>query len=495
MFFFVAGSALKSHYTYRCASHLGEMPSARTESERLWSIPFLGQLTDDCRDYLDDVKANCFTPFTFYRQWVEKTKTSPSLPNPLVTFVQLCSDLFVSSGREERTGAFLGRRLLRAFKAIELGGGMDAFRHFVDLFARDDRPLHDYLLSKVCRYFPLVTDPEKTFFRSLDQLAGHFSLNNRKLETFLFENLSAVEGALTIRSIDPSSLFQRDEELLLAAMNYSVQAGGKRLRMFLLLIVGQLYGIERERILPLACGIEYLHTSSLIFDDLPAQDNSSMRRGRATLHCTTVNEDIAPTLCEARAQLAAVDLISISMKKINDGLVEQGFPPAKITRVVGEIAQLMHFLCVGQMMDLCAGGKHRRRSSPVTVDELDRIAWLKTGKTIEAVLVAPALLSSLPVDRLDEDLGRLREISRLMGILFQMRDDLLDLESTEVSGKPKALDLDNETTTYLSLLGPDGTALRLEAMLRQTLKLVDLSWSTNAETLKDLIRHIVRRKS
>jgi geranylgeranyl pyrophosphate synthase len=276
-------------------------------------------------------------------------------------------------------------------------------------------------------------------------------------------------------------------------MNYSVKAGGKRLRMLLLFMVADLYGIETRRILPLACSIEYLHTSSLIFDDLPAQDNSDLRRGRPTLHKTTINDDIPETLCEGRAQLAAVSLIAVSMNIINTGLARNGFSAESINRVVDEISQLMHSLCVGQMMDLRAARVGMTVNSG-QVEKLDRIAWLKTGKTIEAVLVTPVILSDRRLADQNTDIARLRELARLLGILFQMRDDLLDVEATDTIGKPTALDVKNNTVTYVSVLGVDGARHRLQQYLTQTLQLVDECWPTDAETFKDVVQHIVSRK-
>ena len=264
--------------------------------------------------------------------------------------------------------------------------------------------------------------------------------------------------------------------------------------MLLLTMIGDLYAIESKKILPLACGIEYLHTSSLIFDDLPAQDNSDLRRGRPTLHKTALNGDIPENLCEGRAQLAAVDLIAVSMSRINGGLLKEGFPSEKVTHVVSEIAQLMHSLCVGQMMDLCAA---RTGISPESsmINELDRIAWLKTGKTIEAVLVTPAILATSKSSDRTIEFDRLRDLSRLMGILFQMRDDLLDVECSDTIGKPQSLDIKNNTVTYVTVLGINETRKRLQDFLNQILQLVDDCWPTDAETIKDVVRHIVSRKS
>jgi geranylgeranyl diphosphate synthase type II len=128
------------------------------------------------------------------------------------------------------------------------------------------------------------------------------------------------------------------------------------------------------------------------------------------------------------------------------------------------------------------------------VEKLDRIAILKTGKTIEAVLVTPVILSDRSLADQNTDIARLRELSRLLGILFQMRDDLLDVEATDTIGKPTALDVKNNTVTYVSLLGVDGARHRLQQYLTQTLQLVDECWPTDAETIKDVVQHIVSRK-
>jgi geranylgeranyl pyrophosphate synthase len=277
-------------------------------------------------------------------------------------------------------------------------------------------------------------------------------------------------------------------------MNYSVKAGGKRLRPLLMLMACDLYNINAKSVLPLVCGIEYLHTSSLILDDLPAQDNSDLRRGRPTLHKAIINDDIPENLCEGRAQLAAVDLIAVSMSLINHDLVKNGFPPDRVNHVVSEISLSMHDLCVGQMMDLRAAHLGIEKGNE-QLDELDHIAWFKTGKAIEVVLITPALLAISPSGiNQSIELACIRELGRLLGILFQMRDDLLDIEGENI-GKPASLDVKNNTVTYVSTLGVEGTRQRLKEFRRQTLKLVEECWPTGAETIKDVVNYIVDRKN
>jgi geranylgeranyl pyrophosphate synthase len=262
----------------------------------------------------------------------------------------------------------------------------------------------------------------------------------------------------------------------------------------MMMMVSDLYNIDLKNILPLACGIEYLHTSSLIFDDLPAQDNSDLRRGQPTLHKTVINNDIPENLCEGRAQLAAVDLIAVSMSLINHDLVKNGFSPERVNHIVSEISLSMHDLCIGQMMDLRAAHMGIEQGNG-QLDELDRIAWLKTGKAIEIVLITPAILSIASSKNTPSiELARIRELGRLMGILFQMRDDLLDVEGENI-GKPIALDVKNNTVTYVSILGIEGTRKRLKEFRQQTLNLVDECWPTGAGTIKDVVNYIVDRKN
>lgn len=493
------GAMLKSHFTYTCTTFLGNIKSAREESERLWIMPFLGQLTDDCRDFYDDFTSNSVTSFTHYASFIDRhPSTNEHLLNPFYAFLYLCMDLYGTSDRDVQTGAFLGRRIARTLRSIELSSGESALREFLHIFCRNNPSLHDYCWIDLRQQFPRVNDPEKSFFRLINKGSIDYARTHRKLETYIGDHLQQIEEALKIHSFHRKGsnepVNDRDEQLLLSAMNYSVKAGGKRLRPLMMLMVSDLYNIELKKVLPLACGIEYLHTSSLIFDDLPAQDNSDLRRGQPTLHRTIIDDDIPTNLCEGRAQLAAVDLIAVSMNVINHDLIKNGFPPERVNQVVCEIALSMHGLCIGQMMDLRAAHMGMENDGG-QIDELDRIAWLKTGKAIEIVFIAPAILNSpLKGDDLVEELDRIRELSRLMGILFQMRDDLLDIEGENI-GKPVALDVKNHTVTYVSVLGVEGTRQRLKEMRRDTLKLVDECWPKGAGTIKDVIHYMVNRKN
>lgn len=491
---------LKSHFTYTCTTHIGNVKSAREESDRLWIVPFLGQMTDDCRDFYDDINSCSVTSFTHYASFIDRSRNSSKQPiNPFFVFLHLCSDIYLSSSRNHQTGAFAGRRILRTLKSIEISAGESGLRQFLHIFCHDHPSLYDYCWNELRGYFPLVNDPEKTFFRALNKTALQHARTNRKLETYVGDHLKLIENTLHInpvsKDLNESGSTNPDEALLLSAMNYSVRAGGKRLRPLLMMMVSDLYSLDVKRTLPLAQAIEYLHTSSLILDDLPAQDNSDLRRGQPTLHRAVINNDIPENLCEGRAQLAAVDLIAVSLNLINESLSKNGFSPDSIIKLIGEISVSMHDLCIGQMMDLRAARMGIEQGENQLKD-LDRIAWFKTGKAIEIALISPAILALSPTIDIYQsiELSRIRELSRLMGILFQMRDDLLDIEGENL-GKPMALDAKNNTVTYVSTLGVEECQKRLEKMRHETLKLVDECWPNGAGTIKDVVNYIVERKN
>ena len=461
------GPLMKSHFTYTATAFMGGVRVMR-DCERLWTMPFLGQLTDDCRDFDEDRREKSITPVTYYAEHRDE------IFNPFFVFLFVCEDLYLESGQDENTGAFLGRRIIRTLRALR-----NDLHEFLDIFTRQSFPeLCKYCLS-LENLFDRVSDPEKSVFRYINQFADHYSLNHRKLETFAFDYLPLIEKQLAIKSNHPDALIH--------GINHSLKAGGKRLRPLLLLMVAQICHLDIHRVLPLARAIEYLHTSSLIFDDLPAQDNAPLRRGQPTLHMPIESDrsDIPPTLTEGRAQLVAVDLIAYAIQSVTVGLHREGFSYESINRVTAELSQSMNELCRGQFLDLQAA----RMSKSLTIGQLDHIAHLKTGKAIEIVLICPVILAEEA-----KPFERLRELGRLMGILFQMKDDLLDVEGTIAElGKVTHIDQQNQTVTYVSLLGVERVRKRIEKKRKQAEVILDALWP-EAGTIRDVIRHICERK-
>ncbi|CAF1298543.1 unnamed protein product, partial [Didymodactylos carnosus] len=480
------GTVMKSHFTYTATALMGKAQLVES-SERSWEMPVLGQMTDDFRDFFDDLKSRSVTSFTHYYHHKQHCLEHKSL-NPFYIFLYMCEDLYLNSGKETQTGAFLGRRIIRTLRALELNSSK--LGEFLEIFAHQYPELESYCWSLRTK-FDLVSDPEKSFFRSINDYGINYAhksskgdRTHRKLETYVNDHLKLIENNLKIKS-------ESDEHLLTDGINYAVSAGGKRLRPLLLFMIADLYNLSLDSVLPLATALEYLHTSSLILDDLPAQDNSDTRRGQATLH-TFVDEYIPASLSEGRAQLVAVDLIAHAMQLVNQGLLQNGYSVALISNVNNEISKSMHELCVGQMLDLVAARCtiNQENNTDENVKLLDKIAWLKTGKAIEVVLVCPVILAGVTDTH---EISQIREFGRLLGILFQMKDDLLDIEG-EATGKPKQIDERNQTVTYISVLGQNATRERLKTIERQAKNLVEKLWPS-AGTVQNVIRYIVERKN
>ncbi|CAF1211462.1 unnamed protein product [Adineta ricciae] len=469
------GSLMKSHFTYTATAFMGGARMVEGH-ERLWTMPFLGQLTDDCRDFNEDRRDNSVTPVTYYAQHKES-----NVLNPFFVFLFVCEDLYLQSQRDANTGAFLGRRIIRTLRSLQKD-----FNEFLLIFVSPTYPeLFKYTLS-LEKLFDRVSDPEKSVFRRMNQFGIDYSFNHRKVETFAFDHLPLIEKQLT--------RMPNNNDPIVLGMNHSLKAGGKRLRPLLLLMVTQLYHIDIKRVLPLAIAIEYLHTSSLIFDDLPAQDNAPLRRGQPTLHMPIESDqnNIPSSLTEGRAQLVAVDLIAQAIRLVTVDLHREGFPYESINQVTAELSQSMDELCHGQFLDLQAA---RVKRTTLTIDELDHIAQLKTGKAIEVVLVCPVILAQIDQNSLKRTIDRLRELGRLMGILFQMKDDLLDVEGNVGElGKLTNIDQHNETMTYVSLLGIENTRQRLKSKRKEAEKILNELWP-QAGTIRDVIRHICERKN
>ena len=122
------------------------------------------------------------------------------LLNPFYTFLNLCSDIYLSSNRDPQTGAFLGRRIARTLRSVEVTGDRTSFSQFLDLFCSDNASLNDYCWNELRKQFPIVTDPEKTFFRAVDVSSAKYARTNRRLETYACENLVQIENAINIVS-------------------------------------------------------------------------------------------------------------------------------------------------------------------------------------------------------------------------------------------------------------------------------------------------------
>ncbi len=260
---------------------------------------------------------------------------------------------------------------------------------------------------------------------------------------------------------------------LVEAMRYSLLAGGKRIRPVLCLAVAERLGEAPQRLLPFAAALELIHTYSLIHDDLPAIDDDSLRRGRPTCH-VMFGEDIAI--------LAGDGLFAEAFRLITD---RQEGAPERVVAALAEVAGAtgVRGMVGGQYMDVAAAvGRD---------DELRLLHALKTGRLIEASVAGGALLCGVRGEQLELH----RAFAREIGLLFQIVDDILDVEGDAAAlGKTAGKDERLAKTTYVSRHGLEGAhRLAGESHARARDRLVELGG--DGRSLAALADYIYRRRS
>lgn len=233
------------------------------------------------------------------------------------------------------------------------------------------------------------------------------------------------------------------------AMQYSLLAGGKRIRPVLTLETCRMCGGDVERALPFACAVEMIHTYSLIHDDLPCMDDDDLRRGRPTNH---------KVYGEAAAVLAGDALLTAAFE-----IMAEHRHGVDAQRVLDAVDCLSHAagaagMVGGQILDM--EGEQR----PLSVSELELTQSLKTGALIRAAAEMGCILAG----GTPEQREAVREYAQCIGRAFQVRDDMLDVISTdEMLGKPIGSDAENGKTTFVTALGLEACAALVEQLTQQ----------------------------
>ena len=224
-----------------------------------------------------------------------------------------------------------------------------------------------------------------------------------------------------------------EQSELLEVMRYSLLAGGKRIRPVLLLAFCRLCGGSEEDALSAACGVEMLHTYSLIHDDLPCMDDDDLRRGRPTCH---------KVYGESNAVLAGDALQAAAFSYV----LASPVPADRLAAMAASLAEAAgeQGMCGGQYLDTC------KDNSSVEESTLYLIHSLKTG----ALLRAACVMGVQCAGGSEEQLRAAAEFAMHLGLAFQIRDDVLDeISTTEELGKPVGSDMENQKCTYVSVLG------------------------------------------
>lgn len=231
------------------------------------------------------------------------------------------------------------------------------------------------------------------------------------------------------------------------AMAYSLKAGGKRIRPMLLFAALETYGQKAEKGLDAACALEMIHTYSLIHDDLPAMDNDDLRRGKPTNH---------KVFGEATAILAGDALLTYAFEIIARSDVYSPEQAVQLIRMLS-VAAGPAGMVGGQAADM------EGEKKTLSLAELEYIHHHKTGRLLAFSVMAGALIGG--ADKAETAL--LETYARHIGLAFQIRDDILDVEGTEEEiGKPIGSDESNEKSTYPVLLTMDGAKKKLSEELQ-----------------------------
>lgn len=258
------------------------------------------------------------------------------------------------------------------------------------------------------------------------------------------------------------------------AMRYVALGGGKRIRAILVYAACEFCGGSREQADLPAAAIELVHAYSLVHDDLPAMDDDELRRGRATCHIA---------YDEATAILAGDTLHTLAFELLAREGARNDATRVAMIRLLAQAAGGSG-MAAGQMQDIESSG------SEMTLEALEEIHWLKTGRLITAALLLGYLVSGADDPLLEQ---ALEEYGNRMGLAFQIRDDILDVtgDSHEL-GKPGGSDSRHEKETFPALIGLDASRERAEKLCRQARELLG-DYGERADILRQLAGYIISR--
>jgi geranylgeranyl diphosphate synthase, type II len=292
-----------------------------------------------------------------------------------------------------------------------------------------------------------------------------------KLPPFFEEDRLAVdaqlETLLPAENTQPASIH--------TAMRYSVFAGGKRIRPILCLETARIFGADVTPALFPGCAIEFIHTYSLIHDDLPALDNDDLRRGKPTCH---------KKFGEATAILAGDALLTLAFETIAAAPVSAERRVAIVTEIA-TAAGTVKGMVGGQVADLEAEGK------PVGPEMLEYIHRSKTAALIRAAITSGALCAGAP----DTDVTRLRRFGETIGWAFQVTDDVLDVtESSAALGKTAGKDIAQQKATYPAVFGLERAQQIAKELSDSAIAELD-AYGEKADRLRAIAEFLVLRRT
>ena len=276
---------------------------------------------------------------------------------------------------------------------------------------------------------------------------------------------------------------ERLQKTIFEAMNYSLLAGGKRIRPILMEeayhMFSQANGVSNHAINAFMSAMEMIHTYSLVHDDLPAMDNDEYRRGKKTTHAV---------YGETMGILAGDALLNYAFETAAEAFGDEEVNASylKAYQVLAQKAGA-YGMIGGQVVDIETEGM---TADQVTIDRLEYIHLLKTAALLESSLMIGAILGGASV----EEVAVMEQIGRKVGVAFQIQDDVLDVTSSmEVLGKPIGSDEKNNKVTYVTLVGLEKAQAEVERLSNEALELVE-QLPVQSEFLKETILYLIHRE-
>lgn len=401
-----------------------------TEDEGFDSRTFFygiyNQLADDFADMFDDMKEGAVTPYTYYLKYHDKRS---DLINPYELYWTVISNLIHQVYNSDKmTREVILDRAINGLKRFKERAGTEKYKEVMNLFASGN-PTFNKLIQEMVRKADDVD-----FFDKLlrDHMIATLKNDRQGQENFI-DTAKRIRSQINKVLNIPKTNDMNDS--IIDAANYSLQGDGKRLRPIVTWFMGvNAYGFQTSTLEPLLKSLEYMHTASLIFDDLPSQDNASLRRGRPTLHEVY------------NVSIAELTGLFLTQKAIWEQTTLEHFDSKAVLRLIQYSAQVTADMCRGQAMDLDSKGQQ------LTLEQLNKMCFYKTGLGFEASILMPAILANTS----ELEIEALKKFARHAGIAFQIKDDLLDVEGdTALLGKAVGKDQENNSSTFVSILGVD----------------------------------------
>jgi len=292
------------------------------------------------------------------------------------------------------------------------------------------------------------------------------------IKSYLAKKKTIVDKALD-KLVPPANMFPASVH---EAMRYSLFAGGKRVRPILAIAAAEALGAKTSDLLPLAGSLEFIHTYSLIHDDLPAMDDDDFRRGRSTCH---------KVYGEAIAILAGDGLLNLAFEVLSDPRRTKSVSANRLLSIIREIgaASGVHGMVGGQVVDMESEGKD------IDLPTLEYIHTHKTGALIRASVRVGALYAKASEKRLKA----LTRYGERVGLAFQIADDILDITGKQDEiGKAVGSDLKKGKTTFPGFYGLEGSRLRANEVADKAIHSLR-DFDRKADPLRELAKYIVNR--